>query len=90
MSRRAFVVQCTSPPARCDQATFSTQCTRTPPAARASSDSTRNRSRPRPADVTASQCIAGGGMIVISAVGDVSQGYTKRRMGGVHDGQTVL
>ncbi|MEU6474170.1 hypothetical protein ACF09Y_27865 [Streptomyces massasporeus] len=43
-----------------------------------------------PADVTAGQCIAGGGMIVISAVGDGSQGYTKRCMGGVHDGQTVL
>ncbi|MEV4787306.1 hypothetical protein [Streptomyces tuirus] len=43
-----------------------------------------------PADVTASQCVAGGGMIVISAVGDGSQGYTKRCMGGVHDGQTVL
>jgi hypothetical protein len=43
-----------------------------------------------PADVTASRCIAGGGVIVISAVGDVSQGYTKRCMGGVHDGQTVL
>ncbi|MFI0269457.1 hypothetical protein [Streptomyces luteogriseus] len=42
-----------------------------------------------PADVTASQCVAGGGMIVISAVGDGSQGYTKRCMGGVHDGQTV-
>ncbi|MEU0388315.1 hypothetical protein [Streptomyces chartreusis] len=44
----------------------------------------------RPADVTASQCIAGGGSIVISAVGDGSQSYTKRCMGGVHDGETVL
>ncbi|MFF5313802.1 hypothetical protein [Streptomyces massasporeus] len=43
-----------------------------------------------PADVTAGQCIAGGGMIVISAAGDGSQGYTKRCMGGVHDGRTVL
>ncbi|WP_031113843.1 hypothetical protein [Streptomyces sp. NRRL S-146] len=43
-----------------------------------------------PADVTAGQCIAGGGVIVISAVGDGSQGYTKRCMGGVHDGQTVI
>ncbi|SMQ13964.1 hypothetical protein SAMN06272771_0248 [Streptomyces sp. Ag82_O1-12] len=43
-----------------------------------------------PADVTAGQCVAGGGVIVISAVGDGSQGYTKRCMGGVHDGQTVL
>ncbi|MFF5516899.1 hypothetical protein [Streptomyces coeruleorubidus] len=44
----------------------------------------------RPADVTASQCIAGGGSIVISAVGDGSQSYTKRCVGGVHDGETVL
>ncbi|MFJ6557041.1 hypothetical protein ACIQNT_33200 [Streptomyces luteogriseus] len=43
-----------------------------------------------PVDVTASQCVAGGGMIVISAVGDGVQGYTKRCMGGVHDGRTVL
>ncbi|GGX28769.1 hypothetical protein [Streptomyces lomondensis] len=44
----------------------------------------------RPADVTASQCIAGGGMIIISAVGDGSQGWTKRCAGGVHDGRTVV
>ncbi|MFD5157183.1 hypothetical protein ACFWMJ_03785 [Streptomyces hawaiiensis] len=43
-----------------------------------------------PADVTASQCVAGGGMIIISAVGEGSQSYTKRCMGGVHDGETVL
>ncbi|MEU0250586.1 hypothetical protein ABZ192_41110 [Streptomyces sp. NPDC006235] len=44
----------------------------------------------RPADVTASQCIAGGGMIIISAVGDESHAYTKRCKGGAHDGETVL
>ncbi|MYS90990.1 MULTISPECIES: hypothetical protein [Streptomyces] len=44
----------------------------------------------RPTDVTASQCIAGGGVIVITAVGDGSQSYTKRCVGGVHDGETVL
>ncbi|MEU3938115.1 hypothetical protein AB0E85_39840 [Streptomyces sp. NPDC029044] len=44
----------------------------------------------RPADVTASQCVAGGGMIVISAVGDGSSSYSKRCVGGVHDGETVL
>ncbi|MFJ4277403.1 hypothetical protein [Streptomyces massasporeus] len=43
-----------------------------------------------PADVTAGQCIAGGGGIVVSAVGDGSQGYTKRCVGGVHDGRTAL
>ncbi|MEV3972969.1 hypothetical protein AB0K68_33345 [Streptomyces sp. NPDC050698] len=43
-----------------------------------------------PADVTAAQCVAGGGMIIISAVGDGTQGYTKRCMGGVHDGETVV
>ncbi|MEG8275177.1 hypothetical protein [Streptomyces sp. AHA2] len=42
-----------------------------------------------PADVTPSQCIAGGGMIIISAVGQGSDGYTKRCEGGIHDGQTV-
>jgi hypothetical protein len=44
----------------------------------------------RPADVTASQCIAGGGMIIISAVGDGSHAFTKRCEGGVHDGERVL
>jgi hypothetical protein len=44
----------------------------------------------RPADVTASQCIAGGGMVIISAVGDGSHSFTKRCEGGVHDGETVL
>ncbi|MER7406162.1 hypothetical protein ABT373_27720 [Streptomyces sp. NPDC000070] len=44
----------------------------------------------RPADVTASQCTAGGGMIIISAVGDGSHSYTKRCMGGIHEGETVL
>ncbi|MGW6646724.1 hypothetical protein C9J60_32825 [Streptomyces sp. A244] len=43
-----------------------------------------------PADVTASQCVAGGGMIVISAEGDGSPSYSKRCMGGIHDGETVL
>ena len=43
----------------------------------------------RPADVTASQCIAGGGMIIISAVGDGSRSFTKRCEGRVHDGETV-
>ncbi|MFH9011800.1 hypothetical protein ACH4C6_10515 [Streptomyces sp. NPDC017943] len=42
-----------------------------------------------PADVTPSQCIAGGGMIIISAVGQGDDGYTKRCEGGIHDGQTV-
>ncbi|MGC5039786.1 MULTISPECIES: hypothetical protein [unclassified Streptomyces] len=43
-----------------------------------------------PADVTAGQCIAGGGMVVISAVGDGSQAWSKRCVGGVHDGRTVV
>jgi hypothetical protein len=41
-------------------------------------------------DITASQCVAGGRVIIISAAGDGSQSYTKRCMGGVHDGETVL
>ncbi|MFI6858012.1 hypothetical protein [Streptomyces sp. NPDC050416] len=44
----------------------------------------------RPADVTASQRIASGGVIIISAVGDGSHSYTKRCVGGIHDGETVL
>ncbi|CAL9350795.1 hypothetical protein [Streptomyces sp. NPDC057838] len=43
-----------------------------------------------PADVTASQCINGGGVIVISAVGDGSETWTKRCRGGIHDGRTVV
>jgi hypothetical protein len=43
-----------------------------------------------PADVTASQCVAGGGMIIISAVGDGTQAWTKRCMGGIHDGQSIV
>ncbi|MFB8249142.1 hypothetical protein ACFC5X_29420 [Streptomyces sp. NPDC055952] len=42
-----------------------------------------------PADVTPGQCVAGGGMIIISAVGQGSDGYTKRCEGGIHDGRTV-
>ncbi|MFE7900195.1 hypothetical protein ACFU3E_22255 [Streptomyces sp. NPDC057424] len=34
--------------------------------------------------------VAGGGVIVISAAGDGSQSYTKRCVGGVHDGETLL
>ncbi|MFF7871285.1 hypothetical protein ACFZCT_33255 [Streptomyces qaidamensis] len=43
-----------------------------------------------PAPVTASQCVASGGMIVISAVGDGSPSFSKRCVGGIHDGETVL
>lgn len=43
-----------------------------------------------PADVTASRCVAGGGVIVISAAGDGSPSHTRRCMGGVHDGEPVL
>ncbi|MEU3948815.1 hypothetical protein [Streptomyces sp. NPDC029526] len=43
-----------------------------------------------PADVSARECIAGGGMIVVSAQGPGGQTFTMRCSGGVHDGETVV
>ncbi|MBD9735553.1 hypothetical protein IGX29_27870 [Streptomyces sp. H28] len=40
-----------------------------------------------PADVGAGECVAGGGMIVISAE---DSGFTMRCSGGTHDGETVV
>ncbi|MFJ3037647.1 MULTISPECIES: hypothetical protein [Streptomyces] len=42
-----------------------------------------------PAEVTASQCVAGGGVIVISADGDGTGSFTSLCRGGTHDGQTI-
>ncbi|PPS86251.1 hypothetical protein [Streptomyces sp. MH60] len=40
-------------------------------------------------DVTATACIEGGGVIVISADGDGTGSFTALCQGGTHDGQTV-
>ncbi|MGG8340100.1 hypothetical protein ACQ87T_26375, partial [Streptomyces lividans] len=40
-------------------------------------------------DVTASECLRGGGVIIISADGDGTGTFTKLCRGGIHDGQTI-
>lgn len=42
-----------------------------------------------PAEVTATECIEGGGVIVISADGDGTGSFTSLCRGGTHDGQTI-
>ncbi|MGW4544803.1 hypothetical protein ACWEN4_00255 [Streptomyces violaceorubidus] len=42
-----------------------------------------------PGEVTATECVAGGGVIVISADGDGSGAFTTLCQGGIHDGQAV-
>ncbi|CAL9666160.1 hypothetical protein [Streptomyces sp. enrichment culture] len=42
-----------------------------------------------PGDVTADECLRGGGLIVISADGEEPGSFTQVCRGGVHDGQTV-
>ncbi|CAL9669200.1 hypothetical protein [Streptomyces sp. enrichment culture] len=42
-----------------------------------------------PGEVTASECIRGGGVIVISADGDGTGSFTSLCRGGTHDGQTI-
>ncbi|MEV8127412.1 hypothetical protein AB0P07_25555 [Streptomyces sp. NPDC085944] len=39
--------------------------------------------------VTATECIEGGGVIIISADGDGTGSFTTLCRGGIHDGQTV-
>ncbi|MFF9623628.1 hypothetical protein [Streptomyces griseosporeus] len=43
-----------------------------------------------PSDVTASQCIAGGGVIIIQDTGTGDHQFTMRCSGGLHDGETVV
>ncbi|GAA2573693.1 MULTISPECIES: hypothetical protein [Streptomyces] len=43
----------------------------------------------RPGEVTATECVRGGGVIVISADGDGTGSFTRLCSGGAHDGQTV-
>ncbi|AIV32432.1 hypothetical protein LMJ38_33445 [Streptomyces sp. R1] len=42
-----------------------------------------------PGEVTATECIEGGGVIIISADGDGTGSFTALCRGGTHDGQTV-
>ncbi|WP_399894037.1 hypothetical protein ACGH7X_36560 [Streptomyces sp. BBFR51] len=42
-----------------------------------------------PGDVTATECLQGGGMIVIAADGRGTGSLTARCQGGTHDGQTI-
>ncbi|MFC7983960.1 hypothetical protein [Streptomyces sp. NPDC057336] len=42
-----------------------------------------------PADVTATECIQGGGLIVVSVDQSGRGSFTKRCQGGVHDGESV-
>ncbi|MFG3112487.1 hypothetical protein [Streptomyces tendae] len=42
-----------------------------------------------PGEVTASECVAGGGVIIISADGDGTGSFTSLCRGGTHDGQTI-
>ncbi|MGC0387162.1 hypothetical protein RKD32_006898 [Streptomyces sp. SAI-195] len=42
-----------------------------------------------PGEVTATECIQGGGVIVISADGDGTGSFTTICQGGVHDGQAI-
>ncbi|MCM1938142.1 hypothetical protein NC239_07900 [Streptomyces sp. G3] len=39
--------------------------------------------------VTATECIEGGGVIIISAAGDGTGSFTTLCRGGAHDGQTI-
>ncbi|MEV5321624.1 hypothetical protein AB0K92_28935 [Streptomyces sp. NPDC052687] len=43
-----------------------------------------------PLDITAGECVQGGGMIIIVADGTVPGGFSKTCQGGVHDGQTII
>jgi hypothetical protein len=42
-----------------------------------------------PAEVTASECVQGGGVIIISVDGSGTGSFTKRCQGGTHDGESV-
>ncbi|MDG9689008.1 hypothetical protein CJI59_22215 [Streptomyces sp. Alain-F2R5] len=42
-----------------------------------------------PADVTATECVQGGGVVIISVDQSGTGSFTKRCQGGVHDGESV-
>jgi hypothetical protein len=43
-----------------------------------------------PLDVTAGECVQGGGMIIIIADGTAPGGFSKTCQGGTHDGETII
>ncbi|MGW8063732.1 hypothetical protein ACVV2G_15995 [Streptomyces ziwulingensis] len=53
-------------------------------------DTAALRSARLPGDVTAAQCIQGGGVIIVSVDGTGAGTFTKRCQGGTHDGETVV
>ncbi|GGY99976.1 hypothetical protein GCM10010385_56920 [Streptomyces geysiriensis] len=55
----------------------------------APADAAMTRTAHLPADVTASECIQGGGLIVVSVDQSGTGSFTKRCQGGVHDGESV-
>jgi hypothetical protein len=48
-----------------------------------------SRTASLPADVTATECVQGGGVIIISVDQSGTGSFTKRCQGGVHDGESV-
>ncbi|MFE8919906.1 hypothetical protein [Streptomyces rochei] len=55
----------------------------------APADAAMTRTAHLPTDVTASECIQGGGLIVVSVDQSGTGSFTKRCQGGVHDGESV-
>ncbi|MFH9599310.1 hypothetical protein ACH4MK_01360 [Streptomyces rochei] len=55
----------------------------------APADAAMTRTAHLPADVTASECIQGGGLIVVSVDQSGTGSFTKRCQGGVHDGESL-
>ncbi|MDL5205677.1 hypothetical protein [Streptomyces sp. ALI-76-A] len=43
-----------------------------------------------PADISAAECVQGGGMIIVTADGQGANSYTVRCQGGTHDGETII
>ncbi|MGI5391225.1 hypothetical protein [Streptomyces sp. CA-251251] len=60
------------------------------PARALPADSGAPRATRLPGDVTATQCVQGGGVIIVSVDGTGTGTFTKRCQGGTHDGETVL
>ncbi|MFE6281058.1 hypothetical protein [Streptomyces sp. NPDC057877] len=80
----------TSPPALAVALTVSLLSAGSVPAAALSAPAPTVRSAPTTAaDISAGECVRGGGMIIISSNADGTNSFTKRCQGGVHDGQTI-
>ncbi|MET9778128.1 hypothetical protein ABZ023_28400 [Streptomyces sp. NPDC006367] len=55
----------------------------------APADAAGTRAARLPAEVTAAECVEGGGVIVVSADGEGTGSFTARCQGGTHDGEAV-